>query len=99
MRTHAQRMGAALALASALAFLPILGTFTASPAYAACLPGERLDGTTANDAARRMASAGYPGVIDLRKGCDNYWHGIANRNGAQVRVNLSPTGAVIQEGD
>jgi len=99
MRKFGPRMSGALALASALSILAISGTFVTSPAVAACMAGDRVDGTTASDASRRFASAGFPGVRDLKKGCDNYWHGIANHNGQQVRVVLSPAGSVQQEGD
>jgi len=99
MRTHARRMSGALALASALAILSISGSFTARPALAVCMSGDRIDGTTAQDALRRFSAAGYPSVHDLKKGCDNYWHGIADRNGTQIRVVLAPSGTVMQEGD
>ena len=99
MRTYARRMSGAFALASVLSIAAITGAFTASPAIAACMAGDRVDGTTANDALRRFASAGFPSVSDLRKGCDNYWHGIANRDGEQIRVVLSPAGQVMKEGD
>jgi len=99
MRTYARRMSGALALASALAILAISGTLTARPAYAVCMPGDRIDGTTANNALRRFTAAGYSAVHDLKKGCDNYWHGIADKNGAQIHVVLAPSGAVMQEGD
>ena len=62
-----------------------------------CEFGERLDGSTASDAARKFAAAGFPGVRNLRKGCDNYWHGIANRNGVEIGVVLSPEGTIMQE--
>ena len=99
MKTHARVMGGALALASAVAILSFSGALTARPAYAICMAGDRVDGSTANDAMHRFAAAGYPRVSDLKKGCDNYWHGVTERNGAAVHVVLSPSGRVVQEGD
>lgn len=68
-------------------------------AYAACLPGEPIDGSTAAQAKERMQAAGYSNVRDLKKGCDNYWHGVAVKNGAEVHVVLAPQGQVMTEGD
>lgn len=62
-----------------------------------CEYGERIDGTTAADAKRKFAAAGFPTVRSLKKGCDNYWHGIAERNGQELGVVLSPEGTVMQE--
>jgi len=99
MRTYSRIALGALALSSALTVVSLCGTFTARPAYAICMPGDRIDGTTANDALRRFSAAGYPSVHDLKKGCDNYWHGVAVRDGNQIRVVLAPSGQVLQEGD
>lgn len=71
----------------------------AGPAAAACSPNDRIDGSTAADARRQIEAAGYEQVRDLRKGCDNYWHGSARRDGAAVNVVLSPQGDVIIEGN
>lgn len=35
---------------------------------------------------------------DLKKGCDNYWHAVALRNGKQDEIVLSPQGKVALEG-
>ncbi|MGH6887524.1 MAG: hypothetical protein ACREGK_15775, partial [Geminicoccales bacterium] len=69
------------------------------PAWAACSPNDRNDDSTATDARRQMEAAGYEQVRDLRKGCDNYWHGSARKDGAAVNVVLSPEGEVMIEGD
>jgi hypothetical protein len=87
------------AAVSALAFLgsPIPGSI--SVAQAACDPGTRVDGTTADTARKKIMSAGYRQVRDLRKGCDSVWHGIASKDGADTRVVLTPDGKVQIEND
>ncbi|HYC14279.1 MAG TPA: hypothetical protein VEC75_08510 [Stellaceae bacterium] len=99
MHTHARVMSGALALAGAIAVLSLSGPLTTRPAYAICMSGDRIDASTANDALRRFSAAGYQRVRDLRKGCDNYWHGVTEQNGAEVHVVLAPSGNVMQEGD
>ena len=76
-----------------------LNPVAVSPAFAKCDPEDRIDGSTANDAKRKMEAAGYTAVRDLKKGCDNYWHAIAVRDRATVRVVLSPAGEVLTERD
>jgi hypothetical protein len=89
-----------LVLTLALLTVPVLfGPPVGIAAYAACLPGDRVDGSTAAQAKERMQAAGYSNVRDLKKGCDNYWHGIAVKNGADVHVVLAPQGQVMTEGD
>lgn len=68
-------------------------------ARAACDPGDKVDGTTADDARRKILAAGYTQVTGLTKGCDNFWHGRAVQGGAAVNVLVSPQGKVQQEGD
>ena len=63
-----------------------------------CHFGERIDGTTADDAVRHAQAAGYTSVSGLRKSCDNNWHGQAMLNGTAVNVMITPQGRVIQEG-
>ena len=79
----------------ALAAVMVLVT---GPAWAGCAPTDRIDGTTADMAKQRIEQAGYNHVTDLSKGCDNYWHAIAMKNGASVGVVVSPTGEVMTEG-
>ena len=71
----------------------------ASNARASCEIGDRIDSSTADQARKRFEAAGYRQVQDLRKGCDNYWHGRAMEGGMQVNVALSPQGQIIPEGD
>jgi hypothetical protein len=79
---------------------------TLSPAWAQdsvpqstnnCDAGDKIDGSTANDARRKLEAAGYTDVSDLDKGCDNVWHGKARSNGAAVNVMVAPDGSVHQE--
>ena len=72
-------------------------TVGAAVAHAACTHGERIDGSTAADAKRKIQGAGYTNVTDLRKGCDNFWHGTAMQNGRTLGVVLSPQGQVMVE--
>lgn len=64
-----------------------------------CAPEDKIDSSTLPQAKRKMEAAGYTQVKDLRKGCDNYWHGSAMKNGSEVYIVLSPAGQVMQEGD
>lgn len=63
-----------------------------------CHFGERIDGTTADDAVRHAQAAGYTSVSGLKKSCDNNWHGQAMLNGTAVNVMITPDGRVVQEG-
>ncbi len=67
-------------------------------ASAACSAGDRIDGTTADYAKGKFEAAGYAQVRDLTKGCDNFWHGKAMKDGVDVNVLLTPNGEVMQEG-
>jgi len=70
----------------------------AGPAWAGCSPSDKIDSTTADQAKHRIEQAGYSHVTDLQKGCDNYWHGIAIKDGSSVGVVVTPTGEVMTEG-
>jgi len=89
---------AALVILSGLAL-------TAGAAAAADLPpigceaSDRIDGSTAADARKKIDAAGYHHVTGLKKGCDNYWHGVAEKDGTTTHVSLSPQGVVVPEGD
>ena len=63
-----------------------------------CAPTEKIDGSTANDARKKMEAAGYTDVTALYKGCDNVWHGQARASGNAVNVMVGPDGVVRQEG-
>lgn len=69
------------------------------PSQPGCHYGEVVDGTTADDAKRRIEAAGYTNVINLKKSCDNFWHGRASMNGVATNVLVTPDGRVRPEGD
>ena len=63
-----------------------------------CHFGEKIDGTTADDAIKHAQAAGYTSVSGLKKSCDNNWHGQAMLNGAPVNVMITPDGRAVKEG-
>jgi hypothetical protein len=91
MKTKFAFVAGALALGLAA---PMLGS---SAAYAQCMHGERVDGTTADQARAKAQAAGFTNVVMNRKGCDSYWHGTANQGGARVGIVVSPAGQVLTE--
>ncbi len=99
MRATFRGLGIAVLSASVLMAPTIVGPRALTAAYAVCLPGEVIDGTTAEMATRQAESAGYGNVRMEHKGCDNVWHGFATRGGASTRVAVSPSGEVMPEGD
>jgi hypothetical protein len=66
---------------------------------AACDPGDRIDGTTATETRRKIEAAGYSQVRDLMKGCDNYWHASAVKDGIRENVVVTPQGEVWPDGN
>jgi hypothetical protein len=92
-------LGVALLAATVLVASPLIGPTHLTSAQANCAADERVDGSTADQAKRRMEGASFNHVRDLRKGCDNVWHGLAMKDGASVRVASQPQGQVMQEGD
>ena len=64
-----------------------------------CAPEDKIDGSTAAEAKRKIEAAGFDQVRDLTKSCDNFWHGRALRDGREVYVVLSPQGHVLTEGN
>lgn len=99
MRATFRGLGVAFLAAGVIIAPTIVGPMALTAAYAVCAPDERIDGTTAEMAKRRIESAGYRNVQMEHKGCDNVWHGIASRGGASSRVAVSPSGEVMPEGD
>lgn len=63
-----------------------------------CHFGEKIDGTTVDQARKYAQAAGYTSVSGLKKSCDNNWHGHAVLNGTMVNVMITPEGRVVQEG-
>jgi hypothetical protein len=72
--------------------------FGVTPAVAACMAGDQIDSSTARQATAKFEHAGYTGVHDLNKGCDNFWHAIATRDGKQDEIVLTPQGQIMLEG-
>ncbi len=92
MKTKTSLIAAAVALGLAAPM-----TMGATAAYAQCTNGERIDGSTADQARAKIQRAGYSNVAGLTKGCDNFWHGTANQGGKRVGVVLAPSGEVMVE--
>jgi hypothetical protein len=87
--------------------LPLLaaGIFAGSPCFAQQAvpregrpPDARIDGSTAEQAKRKIEAAGWQDVRELRKGYDAVWHALALNDGVRRRVALTPDG-VFPEGD
>jgi hypothetical protein len=87
----------AFVFAAAVAVAGSIGM--ADSARAACEAGEKIDKTTVADARKAIEKAGYRQVRELRKGCDNFWHGVAVKDGNPVYVVVSPKGEVMTESD
>ena len=98
MRAIFQGLGVAV-LSAGVIIAPTIGPRPLTAAYAACLPGETIDGRTAEMAKHQAESAGYRNVQMEHKGCDNVWHGFATRDGTNTRVAVEPSGEVMPEGD
>jgi len=64
-----------------------------------CAPGERIDGSSIETARGKIEKAGYRRVGNLKKGCDNFWHGTATQDGQTIHIVLTPKGQVIVEGN
>lgn len=88
-----------LVLATATALVALSVTPFLHQARAACDAGDRVDRSTAADAQKRIAAAGYNRASELKKSCDNFWHGKVLKNGQEIRVVLTPEGQVIREGN
>jgi hypothetical protein len=69
------------------------------PAYAACDPGTRIDGTTAESTKRMMMKQGFNNITVDQKGCDNVWHVMANKDGKRSRFAVEPGGRIYPEGN
>jgi hypothetical protein len=89
-----------LSVAALLAVAQPIGALAQNATQATnnCAATDKIDGSTANDARKKMEGAGYTDVTALYKGCDNVWHGQARANGNAVNVMVGPDGVVRQEG-
>jgi hypothetical protein len=95
--TYALAGAMALSVVSAGAILA--PNLAVHPAYAACDPGTRVDGSTADWAKRTMMRAGYSDVKVDQKGCDNVWHVLASKDGQSGRYAIEPGGKIYPEGN
>lgn len=87
----------AAAIVTAAAFTGLIGT--SGTARAACEAGDKIDKTTVDDTRKKIETAGYRQVRNMRKGCDNFWHASAAKDGKSVNVVVSPQGDVMTDGD
>jgi len=86
---------AALVVLAAAPGIQILGQAHA----AGCEARDQIDGSTIVAARKQMESAGFHRIYQLTKGCDNFWHAMATKDGVESRIVLSPRGEVMREGD
>ena len=96
-KTHSRTIILAVSIAAALVALssqPVVHS-----ANAACLPDDKVNNTTAQDATMAMKKAGYTQIKILAKGCDNAWHASAMLDGKPVFVVWNREGQVVTEGD
>lgn len=84
-------------LVAAFAISPSVGLI--GSAQAACGPEDVIDNTTVADTKKKIEEAGYQEPTDFRKGCDNFWHVAAKKDGNQVNLVVTPSGEVLEEGD
>jgi hypothetical protein len=90
---------AAFVILAGVAFQPIVGTAYANDFRPIrCDVSAKIDGSIAADARRKMNAADMD-VSELKKGCDNYWHGMAVKDGVATHVLLAPQGRVQSEGN
>ena len=90
---------AVFAILSCAGVLPVVGTADADDRPAiGCGTNAKIDNSTAADAKKKMNAAGYARVTGLKKGCDNFWHGRAIKDGVATEVLLAPDGRVQSEG-
>ena len=64
-----------------------------------CEATDRIDNSTVDSAKNKLERAGFNEVRELKKSCDNFWHGTAVKDGVRVNVALSPQGEAMTEGN
>ena len=92
MNRRSISLGATLGASTFAALLAMSVSPSSDASASACLPTDRIDGSTAAEAAKTMEAFGYLKPHDLKKGCDNYWYARAANDGATVDVVLPPGG-------
>lgn len=88
-----------LSLLAAMLALSAVGSVPSAVLAASCDPTDKIDGSTVETARQKIEKAGYRQVRNLKKGCDNFWHGTAVMDGKVVNIVLSPQGIVMVERD
>lgn len=71
----------------------------AAQAAGQCEATDKIDGSTVATARQKIEKMGYHQVRALKKGCDNFWHGTAVKDGKVVNIVLSPQGIVMTDGE
>lgn len=102
MSNGVTRLGLALVLAIGCQALwqPAMAQTTTTIQVAGCDAGDKIDNTTVEQTKKRVEAAGYTEVKDLKKGCDNVWHGTAvNKDGVGGNIMVTPQGEVMPEGN
>ena len=66
-----------LVVTAALAIFPPALSAETVGKVGGCEPGDKIDASTAAQARKKIEAAVYRKVGDLKKGCDNSWHGTA----------------------
>jgi hypothetical protein len=84
--------GVAFAVALFVVSMGAAPWFASDAQADACLPTDKIDSSTAEQAMKAMEAAGYVQPHDLKKGCDNYWYAKATKDGVVVDVVLPPGG-------
>ncbi|MBR9970868.1 PepSY domain-containing protein [Magnetospirillum sulfuroxidans] len=88
-----------LSLVAVMLVLTAMGFAPSAAQAAQCEPTDKIDGSTVDTARQKIEKGGYRQVRGLKKGCDNFWHGTAVKDGKTVNIVLSPQGIVMVEGD
>lgn len=88
-----------LSLVAAVLVLGSVGPLPSAAWASPCEAGDKIDGSSVETARQKIEKAGYRQVRNLKKGCDNFWHGTAVKDGKTVNIVLSVQGSVTVEGD
>ena len=92
--------GALFSAAALFVLAAATGSEVASVARASgCEVGDRIDGSTADAARKKIERAGFQQIRDIKKSCDNFWNVMAVKDGLESHVVLTPQGQVMREGN
>lgn len=90
---------ARLSCVAVMLALGIVGSLPSAALASSCESIDKIDGSSVETARRKIEKAGYSQVRDRKKGCDNFWHGTAVKDGKIVNIVLSAQGSVMVERD